>query len=134
MANPPMKTIRQTITFSTTPEEVYETIMNPVKHGELTGSKVQITKKTGAKFSVYDGEIEGVNLELVDNKKIVQSWRYSDWPEGHYSKCTFLLTEVPGGTRLAFTQSGIPEKFYEDIRQGWYDYYWDPMKKKFKGK
>ncbi len=57
---------------------------------------------------------------------IVQSWRYCDWPEGHYSKAT--LKEVPGGTRLTFTQSGVPEKFYDDISQGWRDYYWEPMK------
>jgi activator of HSP90 ATPase len=58
----------------------------------------------------------------------VQNWRASDWPEGHYSKATFAFKEIPGGTRLTFTQTEVPAKQYEDISQGWRDYYWAPMK------
>ena len=102
--------------------------MDSNKHSQLTGSEVGIERKIGSKFSVYDGDIQGVNLELVPDQKIVQSWRYSDWPKGHYSKATFSLKQVPGGTRLTFTQTEVPEKFFEDIKQGWKDYYWEPMK------
>ncbi|MBM2832551.1 MAG: YndB domain-containing protein, partial [Dehalococcoidia bacterium] len=48
--------------------------------------------------------------------------------EGHYSRVTFSLKEVSGGTRLTFTQAGVPEEFYDDISQGWRDYYWTPLK------
>jgi len=122
------KTISQTVTFKATPHEVYEIIMDSKKHSELTGSKAQITKKVGDRFSIYDGDIEGVNLELVPDQKIVQSWRYGDWPEGHYSEATFLLEEIKGGTQLTFTQTGVPEEHYDDIAQGWHDYYWESMK------
>ena len=114
--------------FITGPHEVYEAIMDSRKHSEFTGSQVSMSRKVGGKFSVYGGDIEGVNLELIPDQKIVQSWRYSDWPEGHYSKATFSLKEIPGGMRLNFTQTGVPEKFYDDISQGWRDYYWEPMK------
>ena len=74
------KTIRQSVTFRATPHEVYEAIMDSKKHSELTGSQVRMSRKIGGKFSIYGGDIEGVNLELVPDQKIVQSWRYSDWP------------------------------------------------------
>ena len=122
------KTIRQSVTFRASPHEVYETIMDPKKHSELTGSKARINNKVGGKFSIYDGDIEGVNLELVPDQKIVQSWRYSDWPEGHYSRATFELKKVSQGTQLTFIQTEVPEEHYEDIAQGWHDYYWTPMK------
>lgn len=122
------KTIKQTVTFKGSPHEVYEALMDPGKHAELTGSEVSLNRKVGGKFKIYGGEIEGENLELVPDQKIVQSWRYSDWPEGHYSKAVFSFQAVPQGTRLTFTQSGVPEEFYEDIRQGWHEYYWTPMK------
>lgn len=122
------RTIRQSATFKTTPHEVYEAIMDPAKHSEFTGSEVQISRKVGGKFSVYGGDIEGVNLELIPDKKIVQTWRYSDWPEGHYSTATFNLEEVETGTRLTFVQTGVPEEQYQDIADGWRDYYWTPMK------
>lgn len=122
------KTIRQSVTFEASAHEVYEALMDSKKHSMFTGSEVQMSRKVGSKFSVYGGDIQGVNLELVPDQKIVQSWRYSDWPEGHYSKAIFSLKEVSVGMRLNFTQSGVPEEFYDDISQGWRDYYWEPMK------
>jgi activator of HSP90 ATPase len=92
------------------------------------GSAVKVERKVGGRFSVYDGEIQGENLELIPDRKIVQSWRYADWPKDHYSKVTFLLTAEPNGTRLSFSQTGVPERHYEEIKQGWKDYYWNPLK------
>ncbi len=122
------KTIRQSVTFKAPPHEVYELLMDSQKHSLLTGSQAKISKKTGEAFSIYEGEIEGINLELIPDKKIVQSWRYSDWPKGHFSEVTFLLTEDSGNTRLNFVQVGVPEERYQDIKQGWLDYYWTPMR------
>ncbi|MFC2068348.1 SRPBCC family protein [Chloroflexota bacterium] len=122
------KTIRQSEIFKSHAHEVYEALMDSKKHSEFTGSDVRLNRIIGSEFSVYGGNIQGVNLELVPDQKIVQSWRYSDWPEGHYSKITFSLKEFPYGTRLTFTQTGIPYEFYDDISRGWHDYYWGPMK------
>ena len=123
------KTVKQSVTFGASPHEIYEDLMDSGKHAQLTGGEAKISRKVGGKFTAFDGYSEGINVELVPDKKIVQTWRASDWPEGHYSKATFLLKEVQGGTRLTFTQTGVPEEHYEDISQGWRDYYWAPMKK-----
>ncbi len=122
------RAIRQSVTFKASPHEVYEVLMDSKKHAALVGSNASISRKVGGKFKIYGGEIEGENLELIPDRKIVQSWRYSNWPEGQYSKAAFSLKEVAGGTRLTFNQTGVPEQFYEDISQGWRDYYWEPMK------
>ncbi len=125
------KNIRQSVTFKATPHQVYELVMDAKKHARFTGSEVRMSRKVGGKFSIWGGEMVGVNLELVPDEKIVQSWRYSDWPEGHFSKVTFSLKAVENGTRLTFTQTGVPEQFYDDIAHGWRDYYWAPMKEMF---
>jgi activator of HSP90 ATPase len=123
------KTIKQYVTFRARPHDVYEALMNSDKHVRFTGGEAHISQEVGGKFSAFDGYSEGVNIELVPDEKIVQSWRASDWPEGHYSKAIFIIEEDEGHTRLTFTQSGVPEEQYEDIAQGWQDYYWGPMKK-----
>ena len=122
------KTIRQSVIFKTSPHVVYEMLMDSRKHKTFTGEKARISREIGGKFTAYDGYIKGVNLDLVPNKKIVQSWRGSDWPEGHYSKVTFSLQKAKSGTRLTFRQSGVPEEHYKDINQGWRDYYWKPIR------
>jgi len=122
------KTIRQSVTFKTSPHAVYEALMDSRKHARFTGAKAKISRKVNGRFTAYDGYIEGVHLDLVPDKKIVQSWRGDDWPGGHFSKATFSLKKVKNGARLTFTQSGVPDQHYHGIRQGWRDFYWKPMK------
>ena len=122
------KTIRQSVTIKASPHAVYEALMDSRKHAKFTGAQAKISRKVKGRFSAYDGYIEGVHLDLVPDKKIVQSWRGSDWPEAHFSKATFSLRKIKNGTRLMFTQSGVPAQHYHGIHQGWRDYYWKPMK------
>jgi activator of HSP90 ATPase len=122
------KAIKQTVTFKAAPHAVFEALMDEKKHAAFTGGEAKISRKVGGKFKIYGGDVEGKNLELLPDQKIVQSWRYSDWPEGHYSTATFALEPTEKGTRMVFTQTDVPEDKYEDIKQGWKDYYWAPMK------
>jgi activator of HSP90 ATPase len=122
------KNIRQTVNFKAEPHEVYEALMDSKKHSKFSGGKASISRKVGGKISAYDDYIEGVNVELVPDEKIVQTWRGSDWPEGHFSTVTFKIEKTPAGSKLTFNQVGVPVEFYEDIKQGWIDWYWTPMK------
>jgi activator of HSP90 ATPase len=126
-----MKSIKQKIIFKAIPEDVYEALMDSKKHTKFSGSKAVISRKVGGKFSAYDEYIEGINLELVPGKKIVQRWRGSDWPEGHYSVATFEFKKIKEGTQLIFTQENVPDDQVKSISQGWIDFYWKPMKENF---
>ncbi len=128
------KNLTESVIFKASPHDVYETLMDSKKHSEFTSDKAEISREVGGKFSAYGGWIEGENLELVPDKKIIQKWRGDDWPKGVYSKVIFLLEESRDGTKLVFTHEGIPEEFFEDIKKGWEDFYWKPMKKVLKNK
>jgi len=134
----PMKTrtIRQTATFEAGPHDVYEVLMDSRKHSALSGGKSVISRKIGGKIRVSDGYITGKNLELVPDKKIVQLWRAEEdcWPPDHWSKVTFSLRKVKVGTKLTFTQTGIPVECGDRFDSGWRDYYWSPMKALFEGR
>ncbi|MGH2348410.1 MAG: SRPBCC domain-containing protein [bacterium] len=125
------KTIRQSVTVGASPTRVYAILMDSKKHARLTGGGASISRRVGGRFTSFDGYAQGVNLELIPGKKIVQSWRASDWPANHYSKATFTLKRVKGGTRLTFTQTGVPNSQYGSIKQGWIDYYWAPLRERF---
>lgn len=122
------KTIKQSVTIKANPHEVYEALMDSRKHTKFTGAKARISRKVGGNFSAYVRYIQGINLDLVPDKRIVQAWRGSDWPKGHYSIATFSLKRMRGGTRLVFSQIGVPNREYKGINQGWRDHYWKPMK------
>ena len=125
------KTIKQTVTFAARPAEVYNLIMDTKKHGYFTGSKVTMSSKPKGKFAVFDGYCHGYNIELKEGKKIVQAWHFAEdgWPEDHFSICSFEFEKAPGGTKLKFTQSNIPDHNAESLKGGWKQFYWEPMKK-----
>ena len=129
MENLNTKTIEQTVTFNASPHDVYEALMDSEKHSQFTGAKASISRDVGGSFTAYDGALSGSNLELVPDSKIVQAWRASDegWPPDHYSTASFTLEKTPGGTRLTFVQTGVPEQSFDQINQGWKDYYWTKM-------
>jgi activator of HSP90 ATPase len=124
------KTIKQTVTFSASPKAVYELIMDAKKHSAVVGGKVKMSNKEKGTFEVYDGYCRGYNIELKEGKKIVQGWYFKEegWPEDHFSICTFTFNKVGKGTKMTFTQSGIPERNSEGLKKGWKEFYWEPMK------
>jgi activator of HSP90 ATPase len=125
-----MKTrdLKQTVLFAASPHDVYELLMDSKKHAAFTGAAARISRRLGGKISAYDGYISGKNLELVADEKIVQAWHGADWPEGHESLVTFQLQPKGEKCQLVFTHKGIPEDKFNSIKQGWIDYYWNPMK------
>jgi len=122
------KTIHQSVIIKANPHEIYEMLMDSEKHSRMIGDEAKISREIGGRVSAWGDYVDGVNLELVPDRKIVQKWRASDWPSGHYSTATFELQETEDATELVFTQKDVPEDFCEGISQGWWDYYWTPMK------
>ena len=122
------KSIRQTAVFKAGPKEIYELLMDSKKHSAFSGGAARISRKVGGRFTAYDDYASGVNVKLVPGKLIVQTWRASDWPKAHYSTITFQLEKKGTGTKLTFIQTGVPIDQYEDVKQGWKDWYWEKMK------
>ena len=125
------KTIRQTVLFKVSSHEVFEALMDSKKHSKFSGAKASISRKIGGKFSVYNGYAAGKNLEIIPDKKIIQSWCASDWDEAAISTVVFEFSTIKSGSRLQFTHSQIPAEHAESIAQGWKDFYWKPMKEMF---
>ncbi len=124
------KTIEQSILIKASPHEVYEAFMDSKKHSKFTESKAKISREVGGKFTIFEGDLEGKNLELIQDRKIVQSWRSNEegWPKTHYSTITIELESVETGTSLTFKQTEVPLDSYKSVKEGWNEYYWGPLK------
>ncbi len=129
------RTIRQKVEFKASPHEVYEALMDQKKHSRFTGSRAKISREAGGAFTAYDESIRGRNVELVPDKLIVQEWfcETDGWPEGHFSRVSILLKGKEGRTVLDFKQEGVPEAAFDEISEGWKEYYWAPMRKMLEG-
>ncbi|MEI7616108.1 MAG: SRPBCC domain-containing protein [Actinomycetota bacterium] len=129
------KTISQSVVITgASPHELYEIFMDEKKHADLIDSGARISRNIGGKFEIYDEYIDGTNIELVQDKKIVQYWRGEEdcWPEDHYSKLSITFEKDGDGTRAELVQEDVPNECADSFDKGWHEFYWNPMKALFK--
>lgn len=124
----PVKNLRQTVKFKAAPQDVYDALADPKQHARFTGAPAKMERRPGGKFAYWAGDLSGIVLELIPPKRIVLAWRSSGWEEGSYSIASFQIEKAGTGTKLTFEQFGIPAADYEDIADGWKQYYWVPLK------
>lgn len=123
------KTIHQRVTIGAPPKKVYAALIEEKRHATFTGEPARISLKVGGAFSCYGGWLQGINVELIPGKRIVQAWRGKNWPTGIFSVATFALAKAAGGrTRITFTHVGVPASKAKDITMGWRKFYWKPLK------
>jgi uncharacterized protein YndB with AHSA1/START domain len=121
-----------TTTLPASAQEVYEAWLNSLAHTEMTGSEAIMSDEVGDEVAAWDGYIAGRNLELVPGRRIVQSWRTSEFTDEHEdSIITVTLEEVAGGTLLTLVHSKVPEAHKSYEQGGWQKHYFEPMKEYF---
>jgi activator of HSP90 ATPase len=124
-----MSTIHQEATFIAPPSRIYAALVDLKQFAEVTGAPASGDSTEGAAFSAFGGHISGRHLELVPDKRVVQSWRAKTWPEGVHSIVRFELHADGKGTRLVFDHQGFPEAEKEHLASGWRTMYWDKIGK-----
>jgi activator of HSP90 ATPase len=109
---------------------LYNMYLDAKEHGTAIDSTVKISKKEGAAFSADGKYITGKNLQLMQDRLIVQSWRASDWKKSD-ADSTFILyfDQQEDDAVINMVHANIPDSQYEGIKKGWDDYYWKPWKK-----
>ena len=95
----------------------------------FSGAPARIDPTAGGAFSLFGGLINGRNIELVPNERIVQAWRPGDWTAGVYSLVRMELVARGEQTQIVLDHSGFPEGSYEHLNSGWKSHYWDPLAK-----
>jgi len=124
-------TIHQEIDFNTSPQLLYEALLDANQFTAFSGRPAEINREVGGAFSLFGGHIIGRNVELLPNHRIVQAWRVVTWPEGVYSIAKFELKPNGSGTRLVFDHIGFPEGLHDHLAEGWESNYWMLLKKYF---
>ena len=123
-------TIHQEIIFRASPKQVYDALIDADQFRTVTGgAPTEINAEAGGAFSLFGGMINGRNIELIPNKRIVQAWRAGNWTEGTYSIAKFEIKEQGEETLIIFDHVGFPEGQDEHLAGGWNDNYWGPLEK-----
>lgn len=123
--------IHQAHTYPVEPAAIYELLTNGAKFGAVTGQPGKGGGAAGAMFSLFNEWVEGRQIELVPNERVVQAWRFRDWAEGVYSIVRFTLQPEGTGTRLVVDHEAYPEAMHEHLSTNWAPFYFEPFARHF---
>lgn len=124
-----MAKIHQEITFAAPPARVYQAFVQSAEHAKFTGAPAEIGTAVGDAWSAYGGKIFGRHLELVEDARIVQTWRAGNWPEGKHSVVRLELKPDGAGTKLILDHDALADDQVPHIDGGWAKMYWEPLRK-----
>jgi len=126
-----MKNIKKHYHIKATPEDIYTALTNPLTIEIWSGASAEMEAVAGTEFSLWDGDITGLNLELEPGKKIVQEWYFEEDEETlpeNKSIVTIKLHADGNNTDVELLHVNIPDEAFENIVDGWDRYYFKPLK------
>lgn len=126
-----LTTIQVTENFQCRANEIYDAWTKPEMVTAFTRGPCKLEANKGGIFELFGGNIHGKFEELIPNKKIVQSWRYKQWPSGHFSNVVIEFDEKGDHTELKITQTGVPESEKDTTLKNWRGYYINSIKQTF---
>ncbi|MBN2637576.1 MAG: SRPBCC domain-containing protein [Bacteroidales bacterium] len=116
-----MKDFKKYITIDAEPEDVYACLTNSFTIELWSDMKAQVEAAPDTEFEIFDGSIAGKMLELVPDKKVVQEWYFGDQEEK--SVVTFIIHPDKQKVSLELRHTNIPDEAYDEIIEGWEEYY-----------
>lgn len=124
-----MKTFKKSFKINTEPSDIYSAITNPYTIELWSGYPAIMSTEPGSEFSLWEGDITGINLEFVQDRKLVQEWYFGDQAEK--SIVTIHITPDRENSTITVEQTNIPDEEFDDISEGWREYYVGAIKNFF---
>src|SRR5271155_2205475 len=119
-------------TLPASPEAVYDAWLDSRAHSAMTGAGAKVHKRVGGAHTAWDGYITGRTIELIPGKRIVQSWRTTQFTSvDPDSTITVELAPTKTGTQLTLGHTGVPDGQTSYENGGWRNFYFAPMKAYF---
>ena len=117
-----------------TPARIYAAWLDAKEHSEFTGGQATVQPGVGGRHTAWDGYISGQTVELLPGRKIVQTWRTSEFPADAPDSRLELVFEARAGgaeTTLTLIHTGIPVGQGAQYKDGWGEHYFEPMRAYF---
>ena len=125
-----MKELFINFRINATAEELFRALTDSFTIELWSGYPATMKPVEGTEFEIWGGDICGVNLEFIENQKIVQEWYFGD-QEGR-SIVTIMLKPKGKGTMIEISHTNIPDEAFDNIKSGWYDTYLSSLKSFYK--
>jgi uncharacterized protein YndB with AHSA1/START domain len=124
--------LRVTSTIPVAPTTLYFAWIDSDHHSSMTGATAKIDPVVGAKYSTCNGYVTGKLVILDLGRRIVMSWRTTDFPrDAADSRVEVHFETLGASTRILILHTEIPEGQSEKYKALWNEKYITPMRAYF---
>jgi hypothetical protein len=124
--------LRVTSTIPVAPTTLYFAWIDSTHHSSMTGQAAKIDPVVGATYSCCNGYVTGKLVILDLGRRIVESWRTTDFPRDAADSRVEVHFETLGlSTRILILHTEIPEGQSEKYKALWNERYIAPMRAYF---
>jgi len=107
-------------------EDAFAAFTNPFTIELWSGYPAVMSTEPGSEFSLWEGDITGRVLEVEEENKIVQEWYFGEQEQASIATLKFFTQGSK--VQIDLLHTNIPEEAYEDIVEGWDEYYLGAIK------
>ena len=125
--------LRVTTTVPVAPTTLYFAWIDSTQHAAMTGGgPAKIDGNVGAKYTAMNGYISGKLVILDLGRRMVMSWRTTDFPkDAPDSRVEIHLNALGPSSRILVLHTEIPEGQAEKYKALWNEKYFAPMRAYF---
>ncbi len=116
--------------FPVSTDRLFNDWLSSEGHTAMTGSKAHIHPKADSPYSTWNGYISGLTLEVEQGRRILQSWRTTDFKATDTdAMLELILDPTDAGCVLHLRQWNLPEGTADSYHKGWDEFYFTPMQR-----
>jgi len=116
-----MRNFKKTFHINAEPSDIYAALTNPYTIELWSGYPATMPAEPGVEFQMWNGDICGKIIEFVTDQKVVQEWYFGD--NDVKSIVTISISGKDGNSNVTVEHTNIPAGDYENIAEGWNEYY-----------
>ncbi len=121
-----MKDFKYRIKMKAEMEDVWRAFTSPSSMELWTGYYADFKAEVGYEFSLWEGDITGKILEVVPDEKLVEQWYFEGSEED--SVATLKFFQEKNKVQVELNHINIPDEAYDNIIEGWVEYYLGAIK------
>ena len=122
-----MRNFKKTFHINAEPSDIYSALTNPYTIELWSGYPALMVAKPGEEFNMWDGDICGKIIDLEPDHRVVQEWYFGDMDVE--SRVTITITGNGGGSAVTVEHTKRPVTDYDNIAEGWNEYYMGAIKR-----
>jgi activator of HSP90 ATPase len=124
------KTIQQSVRLPASPDDLFDSWLDPARHAAITGQPVTISAKPGGEFRAFDGQLSGRIVAVIPKRLIVQTWRSQKWTKQDPDSILVLTFSGDRGYgQIDLVHVNVADHDFQGVTEGWEKFYWGPWRR-----